>query len=47
MGIGIRDSGFGKAGSMKLAGNRQSVRALLLPNPESRFATPGSAGSRL
>lgn len=45
MGVGNRDSGFGKAGSMKLAVNRQSVRALLLPIPGSRFPTPGSARS--
>jgi hypothetical protein len=45
MGFGNRESGFGKAGGMKLTVNRRSVRALLLSIPESRFPIPGSARS--
>ena len=45
MDIGNRESGIGQAGSMKLTGSCQPVRALLLPIPDSRFPMPGSARS--
>jgi hypothetical protein len=54
MEYGIRHSGFGKAGGMKLAVSRRSVRAPFLPSPHSLFPAlnsqtaghPGSARNR-
>ena len=42
VGLGIRDSGLGKAGSVSIPANRRRAQRSLLSNPESRIPNPGS-----